>query len=314
MGAMVDLPREQRAVLSLVLGKGRSYAQIAELLRIDETAVRERAHAALEELGPRDGTPPPPPRRVEVGDYLLSQQGSTEAKATRDYLGGSAVGRAWARALATELRPVAEAELPEIPQPSTPSSGPPPRSAKQPQAGAATVDRTPSGAAVSRRGGAILLGALAVIAVIVVLLTSGGGGSSGKSSSRKPSRSTTTPAVATKVLGQVNLTPAANHPSGAAGVATLLQQGTTNGIALQVTGLPATSSKFAYAVWLYNSGTDAERIGFAPAVKSDGKLGAVAPTPPDLGKFRALILTRETNPRASRPGTIVLAGELPKHG
>jgi hypothetical protein len=44
------LPPDQRAVLSLVLDRGKSYAEVSELLGIPEGAVRDRAHAALDAL------------------------------------------------------------------------------------------------------------------------------------------------------------------------------------------------------------------------------------------------------------------------
>jgi hypothetical protein len=44
------LPPDQRAVLSLVLDRGRSYEQVAQMLGIPESAVRDRAHAALDAL------------------------------------------------------------------------------------------------------------------------------------------------------------------------------------------------------------------------------------------------------------------------
>jgi hypothetical protein len=44
------LPPDQRAVLSLVLDRGKSYSEVAEMLAIPESAVRDRAHAALDAL------------------------------------------------------------------------------------------------------------------------------------------------------------------------------------------------------------------------------------------------------------------------
>jgi Sigma-70, region 4 len=45
-----DLPPDLRATLSLLVDRGKSYTQIAELLGIPEAAVRDRAHAALDML------------------------------------------------------------------------------------------------------------------------------------------------------------------------------------------------------------------------------------------------------------------------
>jgi hypothetical protein len=52
MASLDSLPADQRAVLQLVLQRGRTYDDIAKLLSIDRTAVRQRALAALDALGP----------------------------------------------------------------------------------------------------------------------------------------------------------------------------------------------------------------------------------------------------------------------
>ena len=56
MPRLDDLPPDLRATLSLLVDRGKSYAQVAELLGIPESAVRDRAHAALDALaGPPEG-------------------------------------------------------------------------------------------------------------------------------------------------------------------------------------------------------------------------------------------------------------------
>jgi Anti-sigma-K factor rskA, C-terminal/Sigma-70, region 4 len=63
-----DLPPDLRATLSLLVDRGKTYAQIAELLGISESAVRDRAHTAIDMLA---GAPEPAvddraPGRVEA--------------------------------------------------------------------------------------------------------------------------------------------------------------------------------------------------------------------------------------------------------
>ena len=58
MASIDTLPPDQRAVLDLVLQRGRSYDDIARLLAIDRAAVRARALAAFDELGPDTGLAP----------------------------------------------------------------------------------------------------------------------------------------------------------------------------------------------------------------------------------------------------------------
>src|SRR5271167_2428659 len=95
MSRLDDLPPDQRATLSLLLGQRKSYAEVAGLLRIQESAVRDRARSALAALaaGASVGQRAPEltaARREEIGDYLLGQQSSAAARlATRAYLDGS---------------------------------------------------------------------------------------------------------------------------------------------------------------------------------------------------------------------------------
>ena len=113
MAAIDSLPGDQRAVLQLVLGRGRSYDEIARLLSIDPGAVRARARAATDALGPP--TQVPEANRQMICDYLLGQLPAHEIPAVRDLLADSAPERGWARALSPELAPLSVGPLPEIP-------------------------------------------------------------------------------------------------------------------------------------------------------------------------------------------------------
>ena len=66
------LPPDQRAVVQLVLQRERSYAQIAELLKISEDAVRARAHSGLSALAPNVELPAD--KLAQIADFLLGQQ------------------------------------------------------------------------------------------------------------------------------------------------------------------------------------------------------------------------------------------------
>src|SRR6516165_10681708 len=112
MASIDTLPPDQRAVLDLVLQRGRSYDDIARLLAIDRAAVRARALAAFDELGPDTGIAPE--SRALISDYLLGQLPERVAKQTSDRLANSPPERAWARVLASELAPMATEPLPEI--------------------------------------------------------------------------------------------------------------------------------------------------------------------------------------------------------
>jgi len=113
MPTLDTLPPDQRAVLQLVLQRDRSYDDIAKLLSIDRAAVRQRALAGFDALGPQTGLAPE--RRALITDYLLGQLPSQVSEDTRAGLAGSAGERAWARVVASELAPLAANPLPEIP-------------------------------------------------------------------------------------------------------------------------------------------------------------------------------------------------------
>src|SRR5437588_8243029 len=113
MTSIESLPADQRAVLELVLRRGRSYDEIATLLSIDRAGVRQRALAALDALGPT--TRVPPERRGLITDYLLGALPAGVADDVREHLSQSASERAWARAVSGELQGLSEGLLPEVP-------------------------------------------------------------------------------------------------------------------------------------------------------------------------------------------------------
>ena len=241
MGSLETLPPDQRAVLDLVLQRGRSYDDIARLLAIDRAAVRARALAAFDELGPDTGIAPE--SRALITDYLLGQLPERVAGQTRDRLASSPSERAWARVLASELAPMSSNPLPEIPDGSRASAASvttattattatkgsePARSADEPdgrrargtsarERGARRATRL-SDRPSSRLGGAIMLvlGAIVVVVVAVVLLVVLSGGSSTHSpGTTEATRTTpaTTPTSTTgsqaRVVAQSNLNPPA---------------------------------------------------------------------------------------------------------
>jgi hypothetical protein len=133
MASLDSLPPDQRAVLQLVLQRGRSYDDIAQLLSIDRAAVRDRALSAFDALGPQ--TRVDAGHRALITDYLLGQLPVRVAADTRDRLAGSASERAWARVLAAELAPLSAEPLPEIPADGGRPAAPAPAAAPaQPEA------------------------------------------------------------------------------------------------------------------------------------------------------------------------------------
>jgi hypothetical protein len=333
MGSLETLPPDQRAVLDLVLQRGRSYDAIARLLAIDRAAVRTRALAAFDELGPDTGVAPE--SRALITDYLLGQLPERVADQTRDRLASSPYERAWARVLASELAPMSSKPLPEIPDGSrasaasvttaTKGSGPA-RSAdvsdgrrRGTSARERGARRTPrlSDRPSSRLGGAIMLilGAIVVVVVVVVLLVVLSGGSSTHSpGTAEATRTTpaTTPTSTTgsqaQVVAQSNLNPPAGSTSSAKGVAFVVKEGSAYGIILEAAHV-APNNHNAYAAWLYNSPSDAYRLGFvSPPVGKSGQLQVGSALPANAGRFKQLLLTLETQSSPKTPGTIILQG------
>jgi hypothetical protein len=333
-----ELPPDLRATLSLLLEQRKRYGEIAALLKIEQRAVHDRAHAALALLAPREARGLSAEEREQVGEYLLGQAAPEQRAATVARLERSDAARAWAAALAAELDPLA-GELPAIPAGGEPSA---PR---------------------SHRGGAILLAGLAaaVIVAVVLIVTLGGGSS--------PSAPAGSPAASAQASGgsSAATTPAASAPSGAGksgtssasgsagatgtsgkagtagssgkssttgtsgksasephldatlplqppsssskalGLVEVLSEGGEHAFILAAEHLPPTRG-FHYAAWLYNTPTDAFFLGGGTSVGSNGILKAAQGLPPDAARYATIVLTEEHAERPKQPGPIVLSG------
>jgi Sigma-70, region 4 len=325
MAELDALPADQRAVLQLLLVRGQSYGELSDLLKIDPGAVRDRAHAALEALGPNTGRRLAPERRAEVSDYLLGQQTASQRTATREHLAGSASARAWARVVADSLRPLAGEALPEIPEegPETEAEGAPAATsapatgearatepAREPEPG---IARAPDR---SRLGGALLLGGVGVLvlAVVAILVISGGGGGGSKRGGKASAASSTptnqsTTAQATPIA-QINLAPSGGGK--AVGLAQVFAQGNRRLLIVAGQGL----AQGAYALWLYTSQAKSKLLGFVPSrVGKNGRFVTQGQLPTDASNYANLIVTSEqvagSRPQVPKsPGRIVLQGRL----
>jgi len=122
MATLDSLPPDQRAVLQMVLQRGRSYGDIAAMLSIERSAVRRRALDAFDALGPTNSIPSP--QRALLTDYLLGQLPARAAEEVREQLGGTPPGRARARVVSAQISSLARAPLPEIPVGSSWRQGP----------------------------------------------------------------------------------------------------------------------------------------------------------------------------------------------
>ncbi len=283
MTRLDDLPPDLRATLSLLVDRGKSYAQVAELLGIPESLVRDRAHAALDTLAGAGESPP------VAGEHAAVTPRSSPA-----------------------------------PAPAPPARAPgesPSRQASRPRGPA--ISGTPAALPVSRRGGALLLAGIVVVVVVVVVLLAGSGGSSSHKGGGSGANATaTTPATTTggtgtasgktpKITKQLTLTPT-EPGSKALGLVEVLAEGSQHAFFIAAEHL-APSKGFFYAVWLYNSPSDAKAISKSPPVGSNGRLQGGALLPSDAHEFHKILLTRETNEKPTQPGPVVLSGPFSLH-
>jgi hypothetical protein len=81
------------------------------------------------------------------------------------------------------------------------------------------------------------------------------------------------------------------------------------GMVIYAQGVPANGAHNAYAVWLYNSPTSHEFVGFVPTlVGKNGKLVTEGKLPADAAAYHHLLITLETQRSPTEPGDIVLSG------
>jgi hypothetical protein len=156
-------------------------------------------------------------------------------------------------------------------------------------------------------GAALVLGVIAVL-IFVVFAGSGTKHSRSHPTASHTSSSTTSTATA-KPIAQVNLLPPASG-SKATGIAQVVQVGSTRGIVLVAQNIPANKNNF-YAVWLYNSPSQYEIVGYVnPGVGANGQLQTTGPLPTDAAKYGQLVVALQTKAQPKPPGPIVLKGKL----
>ncbi|MET0762966.1 MAG: sigma factor-like helix-turn-helix DNA-binding protein, partial [Thermoleophilaceae bacterium] len=117
MATFDQLGPEERAVLELLLKRGRSYTSVAEMLDLKEERVAELAHAALADLTPVTSEAVEELDRGAIGNWVIGQATRGEAADARAALSREGAARAWAGSLLDALDGVASAGiLPELPE------------------------------------------------------------------------------------------------------------------------------------------------------------------------------------------------------
>jgi hypothetical protein len=325
MTPLDTLAPDQRAVLELVLRQGRSYGELSELLAIPDRDVRARADAGLRALA---GEPAAGVDSGRIADWLLGQQPAAEADRTRAAVARSPEAREWAAAAAERLSelggampsvPGADEEAPDRSEPTAARPRPRPLrddapAAPRPRPRDADASRPATAQRSSRLGGAILIGIVAVLVAATLLWIF---------VLRDDEEEPASPASATPTATAQPGTDIALQGVGdseAEGLMRLVRRddGAVQ-FAIAAQNVPPNEGREVYAVWLTREGGRPRRLGFAQTpVGEDGILTTGGPQQGDEDRFPQwfatydkILITRETNAQARRPGPAVLEGTLP---
>jgi hypothetical protein len=166
-------------------------------------------------------------------------------------------------------------------------------------------------------GGALLIGGVSLILVVlVVFLFKGNDDDKSSNSSTTAATPTATATATVQAAGQIPLKDATGGK--AKGSMTIFVSEQQVAFTIEATGVPASKEAEAYAVWLTGT-SKPKRLGFAPTVGADGKLGVSGPREGDsatfardLQKAKKVVVSRETSQDSAKPGPIILTGNVPK--
>jgi hypothetical protein len=325
-----QLPAEQRAIIELVVQRGRSYDQLADALQITPERVRELAVDALVELSPRTAERVDQDRRGQVADYVLNQGSSAESTAARTFLKRSDAARMWVLSLMDSLEHMYEkGSIPEIPE-AEPEERPRRRERERPRereragrergrdrekdrpARDREKEREPkrdrsrrekltpeAEEAVRRRriaaiiGAVLILGAAITVALVLLIDTE-------VHEARAPT---------TKVVGQLLLEPQEGSSDQNQGIAVVAQRGKDKSLIVQAR-LKRTGEREAYEVWLYNSDRDAVSLG-AQVTDENGNYQGAGRLPAPLERYKFIDVSLERLDRnTAHSGNSVLRGEV----
>ncbi len=314
---------DQQATLQLLLERGQSYADLAELLGDETGAVRARARAALTELGGAD-----PDRNVGLTDYLLGQADPIgRADAVRHLRDDPADHQ-----LATELCETLRAMYPAAELPRLPGE---PRTGRRRAPRAAGTVAKPLRAAPVRRAHRVadavivIAGVAGVLLLAVVLGISGAFSGGDDETSTASSGTSTTAAAADEQVQRVPLK--AVDGGDATGEAVFgLASGDQAFVELSIDGLDPAPADKTYVVWLML--TDDQGYPLSPiTVSENGSFqnrfsipAAVLPVVARVQFVDVSIAPVKTIQKLVRdaikntalvikePGEVVLRGEIPK--
>jgi hypothetical protein len=302
MATFDQLSAEKRAIVELVLQQGKRYDELADMLGMPETRVRELARDALVDLAPISVRGVEEDWRGQLADYVLGQQAGPEATATKGHLRRSEAARSWARSLLDSLEQLyPNGSLPAVPE------GERGARSRRAAAPAAAAGERSIGADPTVRRRRLLAGAgvLALLALVAVLLWPVGVLTGGDDEEPAEQASSSQAATGTQAQGGAR---AAGRP---AGVAVVAEQNGQRQLVVQAVNLPVSGERQAYEVWLYNSPRDAKSVG-AQVTDAEGKYQGAGPLPEDFSKYRFVDVSREPVDRVrAHSGDSVLRGRVP---
>ena len=284
MATFDQLSDEQRAIVELVLERGKSYGELSEMLGLPESRVRELARDALVDLAPITARGVEQDWRGQLADYVLGQQAGPEATATRGHLRRSEAARSWARSLLDALDQLyPNGAVPAIPDGERGSrrgaAAAPPTGGG---AGPAPRALTPESAAAVRRRRLVTAAGVGVLILAAVLLWPIGVLTG--DDDEEPSQASTG-----SEQGQSGGGDGGPIATGTQGQAFITRRGGQTQMLVQATGLEPSGQDTVYQVFLSNSEQDRRSLG-ATVTDPQGTLQAGAVLPANFRDYEFIDL------------------------
>jgi hypothetical protein len=349
MATFDQLPADQRAIIELLLKRGRTYDALSDMLDMPATRVRELAREALAELAPYTAERVDPDWRAQVADYALGQQSGPESAATEGHLKRSEPARTWLLSIVDSLDHLyTNGNRPQVPTAEGERTRARDRKERgierdrrvrdrdKGKAAAAVADKerdeeeedeaetrkpralSPAARAVVMRR-RLIAGGVAVVALIfaVLILTGvlfGGDDDDGGGESAADRGSETTPNAnrqRTQLIGQLRLDPLDKDDRDTIGVAAIAKTGDTFQLAVQAKLPPRTKPTQAYEVWLYNSRDEAVSLGAQRTDRQGNYQGLAERLPADYARYKYIDISAEAiNDDRKHSGRSVIRGAI----
>ncbi len=333
MAALADLQPDRRAVLQLLVGRGRGYDQIAELLQLSELVVRRRAHDAITTLAGGKGDIDDAQRAL-LCDYLVGELPASRRAEARALLADDAGARRFARGAAARLSSIPGAQLPELPAEDEEVAEALDALDKRRERKVELEKESKLGAWLLVAG--ITVAVFAAVAILALVVGDGDDTSANKipGPNDTPAQSSTAATTAKPTIGADLTSPSGGAAKGQAA----LQESATGAmkLAVKASGLTppqklADGSFTAYAFWLDGPTVEPKRLGFYDATEAqaastglaEGQIelgamldgtGAPAIEAKDVEQYTTIFITRETltstTDTPETPGPKVLSGKL----